>query len=290
MRWCIVLAIIVCYLPHVLYGQFVYEDAAVLQSVAAGAPELWHPRGLFRLLWWLQWQASPHPALFHAVSVALHLVVMALTGVLGSRLSLTRAAVTLALIVIAWHPLTVEAVAYAAQQGELLAAIGVLTACIFATGRWWRAPVWVGILAAVAFGLLGKESAVVAIALVPLLIVARAPRYRYVRPRWAGAWIPVVLSAALLGTGVWWYGWTVIVSIGEAPGADVTAVDWLLVQSYAAMRMVGLLVIPMGPFSVDYDYDAVPVMLRVVTVVGLAGLWSLVALTHNLLKLHAVAR
>ena len=267
-RWLIAasLIVIVLYLPHVLGGGWVYEDAALLQGVAAPT-SLWRPRALSQSLWWLQWQASPDPRLFHAVSVGLHLIVVGLTAVLVRRLGVSAAGATLAVIVIALHPLTVETVAYAAQQGELLAAIGVLTACILATGRWWRAPVWGGILVAVAFGMLGKESAVVALALVPLLIGARAAQ------AWA-SWLPALLVAVGVGGGLvaWYGGWQSVANLGEAPGVHVDALDWLLVQSAAAMRMLGLLVVPIGPFTVDYDYDAVHVAVRGVALFSVVGL------------------
>lgn len=253
------LALLACYLPHVLWGEFVYEDVAWIGAIGQGWT--WRPRGLSRALWTWQWQLHPSPVTVHAVSVGLHVVVAGLASVFARRLGLT-AFWWLARAIVLLHPLGVETVAYGAQQGELIAAIGVLGACILATGRWWRPSVWSGIALCLAFGLLGKESAVVGLWLVPLTIVVTGARTRAERPLYASLWLPFVLALELTaGAGMSGNGWSWLVNVGESAGVTVTALDWLLAQSAASVRTLGLLILPFG-LTVDYDYDVLPMAVR----------------------------
>lgn len=267
----VVAVVVACYFPHLLWGGWVYEDATWLGSVQEPL-HLWvsRPRALFRALWLLQ--ASWSPAAAHAVSLGLHLAVAALAGVLVRRLGLSPRAAVIGVIVVLVPALGVETVAYAAQQGELIAALGVLGACVLAAGRWWRAPVWLGMLLSLGVGFLGKESAVVGFALVPAVIAVSAPRW-HARPLWAVTVLPVVLAAVCAFGGVMFLGgWSSVMTIGESVDAKADALPWILVQSTAAVRMLGLLLVPGGPFTVDYDYDLVPMVQRWLSACGLGML------------------
>lgn len=270
------------YLPHVLWGEWVYEDVAWLQGIQLVPAGWWmQPRGLFRALWVAEWQVSPTPQLFHAVSVGLHVAMAALTGIFVKRMGVSDAGALLAVMVVLSAAVGVEAVAYAAQQNELLAAVAVLVACIVAAGRWWRAPAWISIGLSLWIGILGKEAAVVGLLLVPLVIAAQARRYRDVRPRWAVAWMPAGVAAAAGFAGVLWLGGVrAVVNIGESLDARVTALDWLLVQSAAAVRTLGQLIIPLG-LTVDYDYDRVPQILRWLSVGALVWIGWRAWLVHR---------
>lgn len=268
--WLLVLLVLfVCYLPHVLYGQWVYEDVAVMHGAHGG--RFMRPRGLSYALLALETRSAGSAMLAHAVSVGLHVVAVGLVVLLAARLGISQAGQGVVLLVASLHPLTVETVAYAAQQGELLGAICVLGACVLATGRWWRVPVWLGLAGCLVGAALAKETAAIAIlGLVPLTVVLCATRAG--RPVWAAWWCPAIIAAALVCGGILAYGGlSAIVNSGEAPSARSEASDWLLVQSAAVARTLGVLVLPSGPFTVDYDYDLVPMSLRVLSVVVLAG-------------------
>lgn len=286
---CVLVLVVVAaaYLPHLVYGSFVYEDVAHLQAVTGGpAPDVLAPRGLFRSLWWLQGQT---PQVFHAVSLGLHAVGIALSAGLYHRLGLSASAVSLAVVAMVIPAVSVESVAYAAQQGELLAAIGVMGACLLAAGRWWHPWTAAGIAAFLVFGMLGKESAVVGLLLVPLIIAYRSDRWRQERPIWAPAWLPGMLAGSLLIAGTASYGGvSALASVGEAAYVTVDAVTWVTLQSTAAMRTLGLLVLPIGPFTVDYDYDAVSQGVRWACAVGLAGLPALAFWLRKRVPLAAV--
>ena len=270
--------LVIVYGPHVWWAEWVYEDLAWIQAASTEVPDWWSTRrGLTRLAWWTQWHLSPTPVLFHAVSVGVHVVASMLVWQLARRVGVERGAASVALVVMALHPMTRETVAYAAQQGELVAAIGVLGACLLAAGRWWRPHVWMGIAGCIALGLAGKETAIVALALVPLIIWVRQVEGR---PLWAARWLPAVLAAEVLVGGIRLVGgWVTVVNAGEAGGVRVGALEWLLVQSAAVVRSLWLLVVPIGPFTVDYDYDAVGRAWQwasLATLIGLAGgAWAL---------------
>lgn len=253
-------ALIVCYLPHILWAEWVYEDLA---WVIAAEQDVIHPRwtsrGLTRWAFVQEWRVSRSPPLFHAIGVVLHAVVAALAGILGARLGLSRMSVWLVVMIMLLHPLTSEAVAYAAQQGELIAAIGVLGSITIAAGP-WRAWTALALLTSVLIGLGAKESAVVVVLLVPLTWWA-TKKSLWELGFWCGL---TTLVIGVIITG----GLRMVVNAGESPGATVAARVWLLAQSAAIVRTLGLLIVPLG-LTVDYDYDIVPLAWRWLSVLVL---------------------
>lgn len=226
---------------------FVYEDRAYRDAVAAGSS--WRPLTLWT------WALAPTPISAHALNLGLHLVVAALLGWLVLMLGSSHLAGWAATAIFAVHPLTVEAVAYASGRAELLAAIGVILACLCAVkGRWWLCA------GCLAFGLAGKESAVVGLLLVPLVA------WRSNRERW-----PAVMALALILAGIAFVGWSDLINRGEANGFTTTWGAWLLVQSTAVIRLITQAVLPLS-LTVDFDYDAVPLLVRIVSLVALLGL------------------
>ena len=272
-------ALAVSYLPHILWGEFLYEDLAWIVNTEQGQLHPgWHPRGFSEAVWLWQWQLSRTPMLFHAVSVALHVVVAVLAGVFARRLGLSAAGAWIVVTIVLLHRLGTETVSYVAQQGELLAAIGVIGACVLATCRWWTLRIATGIIACVAFGILAKDSAVVVLVLVPAVIAYTTP---------ALAVLPAAVSALLLMFGVNQFGGlSALVNLGEDGIATVSAVDWLAIQSAAVVRTFGLLVIPYG-LTVDYDYDILPMALRWCAVSALAGLAVVTWLIRRRCRLEA---
>ena len=142
-----------------------------------------------------------HPLPFHAVSIALHMGNVLLCGAIGRRLGLSASAARLAALAWGVSIHAVAAVGWVSGQSELLVACFVLSA-VFAylrgmeTGqRRWR----VLSIAALALGLLSKESAVVG----PLLVLAA---HRAARS------VPLVRSAGAKSTA--WYPASLVVLVG----------------------------------------------------------------------------
>lgn len=117
----VVLLVVACYVPHILWASWVYEDGARLREALT-----WGPRVVSRAVWWLQ---GGSPVIVHFVNALLHLTVAGLSGLLAYRLDMSAAGARLVTGAVLVSTLSVEAVAYAAQQGELLAAVFVLGAC-----------------------------------------------------------------------------------------------------------------------------------------------------------------
>ncbi len=245
-----------------LRGGFVYED---YKSVDACASSGLAGRLGTRALWC--WQANGRQSLvaFHALNLSLHLLVVGLVA--GLVWSLTGQAVPagLAAAFFALNAVNVEAVAYLSGRSELLAAAGVLGACLAALYRRWVLVLPLAIL-----GWDGKESAIVAVMLVPLCLW-------YTRRRawgWACAGMGAIVGLAiLLHTAVWWtYAGTPI------------RLAWASLQTTAIVRMGLLSVLPFGQ-TVDYDYTRVPVAIQVfAAVMLLAGLgWTWTQRANRLL-------
>jgi tetratricopeptide (TPR) repeat protein len=163
------------------------------------------------------------PAGFHATSLAIHLLVVALVYVLALRLWGGDLPALTAALWMALHPINAQAVTYISARSSTLAALGVLGA-VWCYDRWAEARAgdgsrgsahaWLaGALGAAAFAVGAKESA----AVLPLLIVAwdrarfgataswRASALRSV-PFWIvlGAWLAVrhlVIGGMTAGPG-----------------------------------------------------------------------------------------
>lgn len=254
-------ALVVWEYTPALRGGFVYEDATWTDGceTVAGAPVrgfTW-VRSAMRESWCWQVAHRQSALAFHLVSLGLHLVVMSLVLALVWSFTGHAIATGLAAAFFGLNAMGVESVAYLSSRGELVAAIGVLGACLAALHRRW---LLVGLLAAL--GMAGKETAAVVVMLVPLCLW-------YQRGRGWG-WV-----AALGGVGLGfvirhetWYWW----SLWHA-----RPLPWALLQSTAMARVLALSVLPFGQ-TVDYDYARVPMVLEwFAASFLLAGvLWALV--------------
>src|SRR3990167_8583679 len=240
------------------YG-FVYEDYRALQ--AGVLPFVLGPRGLSSWLWWRD------PVASHLLSLGLHVVVGGLTWLLGRRLGLSRQAAVLAAGVLLLHPMAVETSVYLSSRTELIAAIGILLACLCATGPRWA---WLLILPAIALGVLGKESAIVGLGLVPLV-------WAYRRPTWC-TWALVGVGAlAWIPLGVYRLGSLAALVHADDVTSGLGGAWWAVMQSTAVFRLAVLSVVSWLPVghTIDFDYDAIPLLSRVAAFV-LLGLVSLV--------------
>ena len=274
--WCAVVLLIVLIVWYVdRAATWVFEDLTWMQSSAGPvAPAVWPvPRALMRWSWWAQVQLGQPYLAFRLVNLALFGLVLAEVWWLVRRVGLSAPAAWLAVAGVAVHPMSVEVAAYAAGRSELLAAIGVLAACLCASGGWWRLPVGIGIVLSLGLGIAGKESAVVGLGLVPLTVWVMDDRRR---PRWAPAWMPVVIAASVALVAVRAYGGLRAVVNIELHSLSVTWSEWLLLQAAATQRLLSQVVWP-SALTPDADLDQVGVAWRLgglaVLLAAATGAW-----------------
>ena len=285
------------YLPS-LGNRFALDDGSIVErnpaahsvgaAVAAFGHTYWPPenaagqwRPLVILSFAVDWQLSGgSPVWLHAVNVAWHAAATALlVPVLAAYVPV--AAALAGAIVFAVHPVHVEAVANLVGRAEPMAAVFLMLALL--AGRAVRRrlgegraawPAELGLLAAVVAGLLTKEHAAVAVALLALDDLAM----RETLPRglpWRD------YGAVVAITAVWF-----LVRRGIDAGQSFTmlgptffglgAVGRISTMLPVVFVLVRLLVWPFG-LSPDYFPEVVP-RLEHPTFVGAAGLVLLVAL------------
>lgn len=191
-------------------------------------------------------------AAYHAGSVALHLVNVALVGLIAWQAFPPLAAVAVA-IIFAAHPLNVEAVAYISARADLVATSGLLVA-LLATSLGSTAWVCVGVLLAC----FGKETAVMGLAFIALWAWATG------RPFPMRVWL---LASAGLILGV-----VVLVLLRIQPGLALTLDFGVMGRAAASvLRLTSLLWVPIG-LSIDHDWNGVPLWLQSVSVGAIAAL------------------
>ncbi len=236
-----------CYLP-VRSAGWVFED---------GITQHYRNRPLTQ---WT-WTVVSTPASSHVVNVGVSLLGAVLLVWLASRLGLSGFG--LWTVGIGWllHPINVETVAYAASRGELMAALGVLVACLSASGKWWRLHHLIGIGLGLGWAMAAKESGVVGLLLVPL-VVAYMHRHD---PRWTIRVTPALVSLLLLSLGIALNGGvTAVANLGTTDFADARDVSWqfwMLHQATALNHWLGSFVWLRG-FSPDIDVDLTPVLFQ----------------------------
>lgn len=263
------------------HAGFIYEDLR-WQATASPVPLRW-PRSMMHWSWWLQQQYTPDPRAFHAVNLALHVCVVVLAGCLVAQLSGNVSCGLVAGAVYALHPSMTETVVYLSARPELLAATGVLGACLVAAGAWWRPLHALALLLSLVFGLLGKETA----ALGPLLValVMWASGSWRAAPRWAQGLAIIVVLLVNVAFIQWWIvrgAW----HLGEAPGVDIRWTEWVGLQASASHRSIALWVWPFaGGHTVDYDYDRLTSAMRLtstLTLVIATAVLTWIARRHRL--------
>jgi hypothetical protein len=228
--------------------EFVYEDRAWL-SAAHDPPTLQSMRPLTHLTWYLQGQYTPSPGAYHILNRGLHGSLAVLVAWLVWRMTRSRWVAVWIMGVILLHPMLVESVTYTASRADLLAAVFTVAACLLSlTPRWWW---WIPSAICAALAIAAKESALIVFLLLPVVRYFHGYAWRL-----SGA-----ICAALCLAGMISAGGTSLLEIGEAPGLHVDAWTWLRLQSTAALRLVVVSMVPIGPYTVDFDYDRVPMWL-----------------------------
>ena len=198
---------------RVAVGGFQYDDFLVIvdapgvHSLAAWAAGLGGLRPLLKLSYALNWIASPAPAGFLAVNLALHLVnawlvhrlllaAGAWTGMDERRAAFAALAGAL---LFALHPVQTEAVAYiSGRSSSLSATLALASALLYLRGRATDRFGWTKVLSPALFVLavLGKETAL-ALPLALTLLEACGPAGR--RRPFAGPWVHWGVTALAAG-------------------------------------------------------------------------------------------
>ena len=249
------------YAGHVQWSPLVYQDSNLLRG--AETPFTWSG-GLLRMrgLSGYSWRLVQSPRASHALSLALHVVVVGLVGLLFWRLTHDRFTAWAVALISAFHPLTIEPVAYAASRADLMAACGVALVLLCVTSRgWW----WVGAVPALAFAAASKETGLVAIGLCPLVLWYQG-RYRAAR----------LTGLLALGAGVsvlpWLGEWA---AVGEYGALRIDAVTWFGVQAAAVWRLGMLSVAPLWlSVSPDIPMSGWVFSAALILLVGLVeGAW-----------------
>ena len=255
----------VLYLPTLGYS-FVYEDAndpdTFLADTSMGELGQRMAARPTRALTELSFAVNrtifgaSNPVGYHAGSVALHLLNVALVALVAWQWVPPVGAILVA-GAFAVHPLNVEAVAYVSARAELVAASGVLLALLGAS-----LGSFAGALCGVLLACLGKETAVMAWGLVPLWTWATRTSFP------VGRWLLTGLVAVAAVLVASWASLTVGLDLGVIQRA-----------ASAVWRLVSLVFVPIG-LSIDHDWHGVPPWLSSVAVGALvtatvAALWAL---------------
>lgn len=230
-------ALLVVYVPHVRHATFVYEDDRALTTGVWAAPLSWVTtiragRGLTGQ----SWRVIRTPSSAHALNLALHALNVLLTGLLFWQIRRDRWVALGAASIMALHPLTIEGVAYATSRAELLAACGAVTAlvCVTSGRRAWIVLMPVALLVSYT----GKETGLVAIGLIPLVLWLQGAR------RWAAGLLAGVVAIGAATVAIAWPTVVRIVTQGQMPGTSIDSLSWGLIQAAAVWRLVILSVWP----------------------------------------------
>ena len=242
-------------------ADWVLEDAAWFSELTATFPLL-SPRGLTAWTW--QWTETVTEA--RVLSLVLHCVVSGLAAVLAYLLGLSVMGAWVAGVLLLLHPLAVESVTYAASRSELVSALGVVSGCLLAVllRQWWRWPL-IGLCVLVA--VLGKESGIVLLALVPLMLYATG------QPWLMSAGVAYLI--AVIGAMGYYRGGLDILAHRGDYAQDIQVLDWMQMQSVAVWHMVYVTITTTG-MTPDVDYDRIPMAGRLLSLLSL-GIVALVA-------------
>lgn len=231
----------VIYSPHIWQSPLVYEDARLVDG--AQRQMAWRDVLRLRGLSTDSWAFVQSPRASHALNLWLHVVVVGLVGLLFWRLTRDKHLTWAIALITALHPLTSETVAYAASRAELISAVGVLLALVSVTGQGWNR---LGVVPALLLAVLGKETGIVGLALVPLVLWYQR-RFVAAKVTALGVVCLAVSALPLLGR---------YAGIGEYDGLHTNAVTWVGIQAVAIWRLVVLSVAPLW-LSVSPDVSMV---------------------------------
>ena len=251
----------VLYLPHLTTASWLYwESLTALWSTET-------PTMGTRVLPWLLHLTWPGPAETQVAQFVLHVVVAGLIAGLLRGLGASPAWATTGGVLLLVNPVAVEAVRHGTGGADLLVAVGTVGACLAALHRWWLA-MGLGLVVA----LLSKETGIVSLALVPLVLWIGRVR---VSQTWV-VWYAVSVWLVGLGVLTWAHAEQGVYNLinRDQFAVEMSGVSWGLLQGTATLRLLTTALTGLG-MTTDFDYDRVRVTMQVVSVLALGGLAGL---------------
>jgi tetratricopeptide (TPR) repeat protein len=274
-----VLSVLLAVLPYLnsLQASFTFDDIDLIRDnplITGQNASVWqlltwicNPGGWWRpvtmLSYLLNARVGGGVLAYHLVNICLHAAVT--VGIFYLALSLLGSVLgaTVAAVVFAVHPIHTEAVSSIVGRAELLAALFVLV-CLLALIRAVRHPgrthkLWLAVsLAALAIGILAKESAFMAI---PLCVIV----YAWLKSRLPS--VHIMLPYALVGIAYLALRVLVVGSLTlsakpalvDNPLAYVPVMPRLATALVILRQYVSALVIPLR-LSADYSFNAIPIV------------------------------
>lgn len=217
---------------------------------------------------------------FHLINLVLHAAVAVVLFGLAGRLGLSPGGALAAAALFAVHPLHSEAVIWIVGRAELLAALSVLGVLSWhlrpADAPAGRRYGWLAPAAVFAVGLFSKEHVIV---LPALVLVAELARDRGAGPRPGGR--PLYAAYAVVVAGYLAARFAALGGRLVTDPRDIALIDnvlahvdtgpRLLTALTVALRYLGLWLWPRS-LSMDYGYNAVPVVTSPLAPAVLAGL------------------
>lgn len=210
---------------------FIHQDNAWQSAYQVYAPT-WSgisSRPLMRWSWWWQEHHTPSAIAFHTVDFLLHLVNTILVAILVWRLGATQFGIWIASIIFLMNPMQIEPVVYLTARPELFALIGILSTCILLVGELTLTRIVLAIFTSL-FAIAGKESAIVLIALIPII-----------RRHWVTSIIALIILVDI----------SFSVATNRSYGATI---GWALIQVSAACRIIFSTVTLVGN-TIEFDYN-----------------------------------
>lgn len=234
---CVWIGLWVLYASHLALSPFVYEDARLVPNVMTTPPvtalRLLRGRGLSEA----SWHVINMPPGAHAFNLLLHGTVVMLFALLLWQVTRSTWIANSGALLLTFHPLTTESVAYAASRSELMAGALVLAALVCATS--W-AGLWALIPALLGAAYLSKETGLVGLGLLPVAIWLSGER------RWAWRIGSLILGGASLYAVLYPDTLRTMHLVGQYSGNQMNGWTWAALQAMAVWRLVFLSLAPIA--------------------------------------------
>lgn len=253
-----VLLALALYLPHLLSASWLYwETLTALWTTVT--PEMGT-----RVLPWLVHLAYPTPAGHQLAQFGLHVCIASFVVVLLHTLGVSVAWAVTGGVGLLVNPIAVEAVRHGTGAADLFVALGTLIACVAGLHRLWA---WMAVGFAVA--LLSKQSGIISLALVPLVLWYGRVRVSQAWVVWYGVGVVLVGLLSLLFV----YPQVAFTDLfnRDLYAHGITASSWALVQMTATLRLAMTTLLGIG-MTTDFDYDIITETMRIASAASLAGL------------------
>lgn len=240
---------------------FVFQSGQNSESGPEGVQTSRETRYLFRPLLWALWYSIAridgeplNPAVFHGVSIALHILCTLAFYLVAKRLVSQKTAL-IASWIFALHPAGSEAVSWIAAGGDLLATMLAAIACLCALSR--PRSAFFALLGGIflGLGLLAKESVLVLPAILVFAFFRDPDNIRTLKP-WAQATIFLLPFAAAMWVRMEFLG---NASLNYAGGLSPS----LQILPKMSSKVLDYLAFMAFPWNIVGDPDHTPIAARV---------------------------